>query len=329
MEGVAGAITTAVLASGGSEKYADINRHLHALHAEMAARRRAGGEPQTATAVGAPVPEEPGSEAIGMTNFSTRDVCLCSAHGAHATCLTCSLHKNSVAQTEFSRYFTYCRIFQDVPALQEMRPNSTESMAVGYAHRNLVAGEIHFPSFINMVQHALAGHSTGHRGQVGLHGGSFGEPGCKVHFLDLGSGLGRAVIAFALCYSPWESEAENEQNDIIAVGVEIRQKVHKVVYDVVLPALPSNLRRRVSLVCKDMFDVPCNDADLVLVNATGLEDVVFQKLKGKLEAELHSGARVISLSLPLQSAFFEELEASQRQFRMSWGNCTVFFYCRR
>jgi len=102
-----------------------------------------------------------------------------------------------------------------------------------------------------------------------------------------------------------------------------------VVQNIVLPALPLGLRRRLRLVCGDMFDVPCSGADLLLVNATGLGELIFGRLRAKLEDETRPGTRIMCLSLPLGSPRFEELPCSGRQYRMSWGNCSVFFYQKR
>merc|ERR1712039_723670 len=143
--------------------------------------------------------------------------------------------------------------------------------------------------------------------------------------------------AFALCFSHWDEE-EGERSDgedpraedVVAVGVEIRAKAHQVVCDVVIPSLSAALRRRVSFLCADMFDISFGEADLFLVNATGLEDDIFARLVDKMIAETRVGSRFICLSLPLRTGdCFEELPGSGRQYRMSWGNCTVFFYRKR
>jgi len=190
-------------------------------------------------------------------------------------------------------------------------------------------GEIHFPSFLSMVEHALTAGGSDPR--------TSGRP---LRFLDLGSGLGRAVVAFALCFSPRVGEVKQDLDDadakdpgaeeVVAVGVEIREKAHQVVSDVVLPSLPASIRRQVSFLCADMFDISFSEADLLLVNATGLEDDVFSRLVDKLVGETRTGARFICLSLPLRGkSCFQELPGSGRQYRMSWGNCTVFFYVKR
>lgn len=255
-----------------------------------------------------------------LTTFTVQDVCSCSGHSARGSCTVCSPHVGTVAQTSYMNFLDYCSIFQAVVALQQLRPSAAEATLAGCDLRGLVAGEIHFPSFVSMVTHALDGCASAE---------GRGAP----RFLDLGSGLGRAVVAYALCFSPWREEAPASaapagsgpaeeaglcpRSGAVAVGVEIRSKVDQLVVDVVLPAMPAELRAKVQLLCGDMFDMQCGWADLLLVNATGLGDVVFARLRQKLEAETHTGARIMCLSVPLVSDFFVELPASGRQYRMS------------
>ncbi|CAD7965630.1 unnamed protein product [Amoebophrya sp. A120] len=233
-------------------------------------------------------------------------------------------------------------------------------------------------------------------------------------FVDLGSGLGKAVVMWALLFGRNESllnstsnyggnnagapESDSEQPEeepmdvsavnnnlmmggsqhfntqagqgiqlqqpqsvvhphhqppleICSVGIEIRETAHQIIEEKVIPQLPKKIRNQCKFLNGDFFNLEIGkDADVVLVNATGLDADIFSKLVEKLATELRPGARVMSLSLEFptnrsfrpfhgqgRSGFLSGGDSSSgsgatsshsRVFRMSWGNCTVYFHER-
>ncbi|MGQ9538557.1 MAG: SAM-dependent methyltransferase [Candidatus Bathycorpusculaceae bacterium] len=95
-------------------------------------------------------------------------------------------------------------------------------------------------------------------------------------FFDLGAGDGRTVIMAAKDFGAR------------AVGVELREDLAKRALSTVYE---EGLQDRVTIVNGDMFNVDLTSADVVfLYLTTGANE----KIKPKLEAELRTGARVVS-----------------------------------
>ncbi|CAK9074181.1 unnamed protein product [Durusdinium trenchii] len=173
------------------------------------------------------------------------------------------------------------------------RPNDCEMALLSQVpRRSLAAGEILFPSFAALVQDVNKGG----------------------HFIDLGSGTGRAVVAWALLRPEGR-----------ASGVEIREALHLQALEV-SQRLTLDVQRRVHLHCGDLFHFGLEDADIILVNSTGFDDSLMGQISRRL-AEAPGGCRVVLLSQPLPKSDGWSL-VFQAPYRMSWGNATAFVYER-
>ncbi|MEM3361248.1 MAG: class I SAM-dependent methyltransferase [Candidatus Bathyarchaeia archaeon] len=95
-------------------------------------------------------------------------------------------------------------------------------------------------------------------------------------FFDLGAGDGRTVIMAAKDFGAR------------AVGVELREDLAKKALSSVYE---EGLQDRVTIVNGDMFNVDLSSADVVFLYLTTSAN---EKIRPKLEAELKSGARVVS-----------------------------------
>jgi len=95
-------------------------------------------------------------------------------------------------------------------------------------------------------------------------------------FFDLGAGDGRTVIMAA------------KEFGARAIGVELREDLAKRALSSVYE---EGLQDRVTIVNGDMFNVDLSSADVVFLYLTTSAN---EKIKPKLEAELKSGARVVS-----------------------------------
>jgi predicted RNA methylase len=95
-------------------------------------------------------------------------------------------------------------------------------------------------------------------------------------FFDLGAGDGRTVIMAAKAFGAR------------AVGVELREDLAKKALSTIHD---NGLANRVTIVNGDMFGVNLSSADVVFLYLTTSAN---EKIRGKLEAELKKGVRVVS-----------------------------------
>jgi len=324
--------------------YSQVNQELRKLHADTTARRQresSFGIGLITTTADDKSGNSNGIESLdsinspmtlacsGQTAFQVRpDVVQCVGHGLRGSCLQCVAV--TAVQLPSTLYSQYLRAFEDVGKLTKPSGGEVEAIVEATSRsskvsgRNLVAGEIHFAAFLSMC------HTVCHSERDTLERAPSRN---LLKFLDLGSGLGRAVIAWALyviahppCGDRACTKLATEIDTVISVGVEIRSLVHSQVERQVLPKLSNEIRRRVSFVNCDMFDMQWGDADVVLVNATGLGRDIFDRIAEKLATELTSGARIMSISLPMPESQKFRTIAPARLFRMTWGNCIVHFH---
>jgi predicted RNA methylase len=95
-------------------------------------------------------------------------------------------------------------------------------------------------------------------------------------FFDLGSGDGRSVIMAAKDFCAR------------AVGVELREDLAKKALETVYE---QSLQNSITIVNGDMFNVDLTSADVIFLYLTTSAN---EKIKGKLEAELKTNARIVS-----------------------------------
>ncbi|CAD7939552.1 unnamed protein product [Amoebophrya sp. A25] len=306
-----------------------------------------------------------------LTNFQRPDVIQCT-HGPLGSCLQCLEHRKIVQVPYYSCFLLYSHIFQSL-ALPKVDAGENvilggggretgvdvASTAAQFGLRSLVAGEVTFASFVQMCAVVAEEHMLG----SSLGGGADNSSTRRTsstpppRFVDLGSGLGKAVIIWALLFGRRSSSSSNlgmglggsstssmhppllpptiqpeeeppaGPSTCCAVGVEIRQLAHEIVQQRVLPHIPKELQAQMRFLHADFFDTNLHEADVVLVNGTGMDHSgLFQRLMEKLGRELHPGAKIISLSLEFPNdRVFRQL-IPPRVYRMSWGNCKVYFH---
>jgi SAM-dependent methyltransferase len=166
---------------------------------------------------------------------------------------------------------------------------------------SLIYGEVLLPSFAAMLEVV--------------------RPVAGETLYDLGSGVGRAILFASLLYDFKK-----------CVGIEIVPglfQVSAVVLERFLSQPPSVVypqRAPVELVERDFLQIDFADADIVSVNATTLNPVLWGELILKLN-QLKTGARVMVTTKRLDEAYFEKLH--QGLYPMSWADCTMFIYRKR
>jgi hypothetical protein len=272
-------------------QYLASNHLLRGLHSERLARlssQRSLPAVQSSCSGGSNV-ETWSSE--GSTRFALSDIVEC-RHGPAGRCLQCA--GRSVCNVPVVAYSTYCRAFQDVPHFSH--PTAEEARSYSVPSRSLVAGEVMFASFAALA--TILEVSPGER------------------FLDLGSGVGRAVVAWALIFP-----------GCTAAGIEIRAHLHERARTVVA-ALPDDVGNRVHLHCGDFFLQDWNEANVILVNSTGFGDELMTRVAEKLRYTA-PGTRAVLLSQPFTAGSCPGLElVGQAMYRMTWGNATAYTYRR-
>lgn len=160
---------------------------------------------------------------------------------------------------------------------------------VAYDNLDYIYGEIEFISFIALL--------------------SLNKPCKETVFYDLGSGIGKAVIACALVY-PVEK----------AIGIELLPCLHQVAQDQVarLALIPEyeHVAARIQFREADFFNICFNDATFIFVNSTAFFGPTWKRLC-KLIDQLPHIRTVITTSKPLLSCRFAVMRTTQ--VRMSWG----------
>lgn len=181
----------------------------------------------------------------------------------------------------------------------------------------LIYGEIDYDSFAMALQKIFDIY-----GQPGV--GASGEEGVLQSrggiFYDLGSGVGKAVVAAACLY-----------NFDVCCGIELLEELHKgakevqAIYD---SKGKNELERAYDTVVEmrqgDMLDKEVkswSDGDVVFMNSTCYDDKLMTKL-AHLAVEMKRGSFVITLSKKLPSKDFQICEYEMHD--MSWGTATVY-----
>eukprot|EP00928_Gymnodinium_smaydae_P007361 TRINITY_DN12653_c0_g6_i1.p1 TRINITY_DN12653_c0_g6~~TRINITY_DN12653_c0_g6_i1.p1 ORF type:complete len:319 (+),score=25.73 TRINITY_DN12653_c0_g6_i1:30-959(+) len=227
----------------------------------------------------------------GQTSFVLADIVSC-GHGTNGRCLECT--GRQVTNVPVTVYSEYCKAFEGVRPFTH--PGPLEAAAYAVPSRSLVAGECSFASFASLLADA-------HTSQIGER------------FLDLGSGVARAVIAFALLFPNCSS-----------AGIEIRPSLHEVACSA-LARLKLDVQQRVSLHLGDMFTCSWSEATLLLVNSTGFDEYLMARVAEKLE-DAPAATTVITLSQPLPSIAPSFRLVHTARYKMTWGNATAFIYKR-
>ncbi|OQS02786.1 hypothetical protein THRCLA_04883, partial [Thraustotheca clavata] len=136
-------------------------------------------------------------------------------------------------------------------------------------------------------------------------------------FYDLGSGVGKAVIAAALLH-PFHKSVGIE---ILAPLVDFaRARNEKLAQEY------DGVAQSISFECGSFFVIPWNDGDIVFSHSTCFSPTMWERISKQAE-QLKQGAFFISVSHVLASPLFEVLRSMI--VTMSWGQCTVYIHRRK
>lgn len=137
----------------------------------------------------------------------------------------------------------------------------------------------------------------------------------KTVFYDLGSGIGKAVLACAMVYSPKRS-----------CGIEWFAGLHQTAESLrcQLQTWPdyTESAQHVEFRQGDFLEADLRDATLIFINATAFFGDYWRALSHHLD-QLKPGTRVISTSKALHSTQFNV--SRKTTLTMSWGTVTAYF----
>lgn len=133
-------------------------------------------------------------------------------------------------------------------------------------------------------------------------------------FYDLGSGIGKAVIACAMIFNVRKSCGIELLPALYAESCNVLDKLAR------LPEYQSQAMH-ITFVNQDLLTADLSDATHVFINATGFLGEVWLKISEYLE-QLPSNALVISSSKPIRSEKF--IIAKSVWATMSWGDVRIF-----
>lgn len=283
--------------------YDDMNSFLRTLHAEQMVRRREADHTASSamdsdywSARTASVASSSGSNVftdqfqrlgVGMTNFMLGDVVRCD-HSSGGRCLQCS--GRFVQNIPMPIYSAFCA------ACCPTTGGASSALALGRA----CAGELSLPAMASLTANLAP------------------EPGERM--IHLGSGSGRALLAWALLLPHSASSGIEIKSELHAEATSSRQR------------LPPDVQPRVFLHCGDIFDAQSSwhEASILLVSVTSLDAVAMGRLVDGLQ-HMQEGTRVVALNGSLCAdagraplGFSLARRAAYRT--LGGGNCTVFIY---
>jgi predicted RNA methylase len=129
-------------------------------------------------------------------------------------------------------------------------------------------------------------------------------------FFDLGAGDGRTVVMAAKSFGAR------------AVGVELREDLAKKA----LSAIYENgLSDRITIVNGDMFSVNLTSADVVFLYLTTSAN---EKIRPKLESDLHKGARVVSHDYEIVGWHPIRVENYCEDPKLGYPSHTIYLYAK-
>lgn len=162
-----------------------------------------------------------------------------------------------------------------------------------------VYGEIHFTSFIALL--------------------SLTKPDDKTVFYDLGSGVGKAVIACAMVFRVQKS-----------IGFEWFESLHNSACEQQqrLSCIPGYafISETVAFFHADLLTATLRDATLIFINATAFFGETWMNITSFLEQNTTENVLVISTSKALKSSLFSIIKTVTVQ--MSWGVVTAYIQTR-
>lgn len=185
----------------------------------------------------------------------------------------------------------YQQIFKNVDGFALSRHARAAGDAIEYTY-----GEIDFFSFVALL--------------------SLTKPTNNTIFYDLGSGIGKAVIACAMVFNVKKS-----------CGIELFDELHQaaVSQQQLLHQLPCYNTRSIDFIHGDFLHIDFSDATLVFINATAFFGETWSSIHQHL-CKLKPGTLIITTSKKLPANRFTV--KTQTTVKMSWGLVSAYIHQR-
>jgi hypothetical protein len=200
--------------------------------------------------------------------------------------------KKSLGLTQHTATFDY--IYKQVNGFHLSREARNEKDDLDYIY-----GEIDFTSFIALL--------------------SLVSPNPNTVFYDLGSGIGKAVLACAMVYPVKKS-----------VGVELLPQLHSCsctqLNQLKIMADYQEKASTIHFILGDFLTINLEEATLIFINSTTLFGRTWERLCATLNKLPHVQT-IITTSKPLISTEF--LPQISTQMQMSWGVVPVYIHFRK
>ena len=199
--------------------------------------------------------------------------------------------RNSFALNKHER--VYQQLFKDVDGFALSRAERANQDALEYVY-----GEIEFTAYIALL--------------------SLAKPNCDTVFYDLGSGVGKAVIACAMVFPVKK-----------CTGVELFQSLHEAAtmkrQQLVSISEYDTQANTIQFIQANYLTVDFSDATYIFINATALFGDAWITLSRRIE-DTPSCTTVITTSKALKSKAFKTLRKVDVQ--MSWGVVSAYIQTR-
>lgn len=183
------------------------------------------------------------------------------------------------------------RLYDDLNGFILSKAARKERDAMEYTY-----GEIDFIAFIALI------HST--------------KPTSETIFYDLGSGIGKAVLACAMVFNVKKS-----------CGIELFDLLHQAALNQqqqlqLLPAY-QNKATRICFIQGNFLEIDFSDATLIFINSTAFFGETWELLNQRLE-QLNEEVIIITTTKKLISSQFQIIKILKVQ--MSWGIVTAYIH---
>lgn len=148
---------------------------------------------------------------------------------------------------------------------------------------------------------------------------SLAKPNANTVFYDLGSGIGKAVLACVMVFPIRKS-----------IGIELFPELHfdacKRVEQLATSKNYTKQAQKIQFILGDFLDANLDDATLIFINSTAFFGPTWEKICAKIDKLSHL-TTVITISKTLTSADFKL--TVQTQVEMSWGIVFAYIHTRK
>lgn len=140
-------------------------------------------------------------------------------------------------------------------------------------------------------------------------------------FFDLGSGIGKPVIASHLLFNFRKSIGIELITELHEQALEIKENLKKIID----PETQNHVtNRKLEFIQGDIFDSDLREADFIFLNYHIRKSKKFLDFEKKLLQQLKPQSKIVTTLHPLQNSAFKQ--CGNQSYKFSWGSSPVYFY---